>query len=60
VLLSEYGELVLIDPHPEGLRELAKVPLLPGEKTWNPPALAHGRAYLRNHLEAVCVELPKP
>jgi outer membrane protein assembly factor BamB len=60
VLLSEYGELALIDPSPEGLRELAKIPLLSGEKTWNPPALAHGRAYLRNHLEAVCVELPKP
>lgn len=60
VLLSEYGELVLIDPSPEGLQELAKVSLLPGDKTWNPPALANGRAYLRNHVEAVCVELPQP
>lgn len=59
VLLSEYGELVLIDPSPEGLRELAKFPVLPGEKTWNPPALARGRAVLRNHIEAVCLELPR-
>lgn len=58
VLLSEYGELVLIAPSPEGLRELSKVAALPGEKTWNPLALARGRAYLRNHLEAVCLELP--
>jgi outer membrane protein assembly factor BamB len=58
VLLSEYGDLVLIDPSPEGLRELAKVSVLAGEKTWNPLALARGRAYLRNHLEAVCLELP--
>jgi outer membrane protein assembly factor BamB len=59
VLLSEYGELVLIEPSPEGLKELAKVTALPGEKTWNPLALARGRAYLRNHQEAVCLELPR-
>ena len=58
VLLSEYGDLVLIDPSPDALRELSKVSALPGEKTWNPLALARGRAYLRNHLEAVCLELP--
>lgn len=58
VLLSEYGDLVLIEPSPEGLKELARVPALPGEKTWNPLALARGRAYLRNHIEAVCLQLP--
>lgn len=58
VLFSEYGDLVLIDPSPEGLKELARVSVLHGEKTWNPLALARGRAFLRNHLEAVCLQLP--
>lgn len=58
VLFSEFGDLVLIDASPEGLKELARVPVLHGEKTWNPLSLARGRAFLRNHLEAVCLQLP--
>ncbi|MBL8851152.1 MAG: PQQ-like beta-propeller repeat protein [Planctomycetaceae bacterium] len=58
VLLSEFGDLVLIEPSSEGLKELARITALPGERTWNPLALARGRAYLRNHQEAVCLQLP--
>jgi outer membrane protein assembly factor BamB len=57
VLLSEQGELVLIQPSPEEFIELSRIPILPGGKTWNPLALARGRAYLRNHFEAVCLDL---
>lgn len=61
VLLSELGDLVLIDPSPEGLFELSRIDsVLPGGKTWNPPALARGRAFLRNHFEAVCLDLTAP
>ncbi len=57
VLLSEQGELVLIQPSPERLLELSRIPALPGGKTWNPLALARGRAFLRNHFEIVCLDL---
>ena len=57
VLLSELGDLVLIQPSPERLIELSSISVLPGGKTWNPLALARGRAYLRNHFEIVCLDL---
>lgn len=57
VVLSEYGELVLVDPDPEGLREITRFEALPGEKTWNPPVLVRGRALVRNHMETACFNL---
>ncbi|MFG0335719.1 MAG: PQQ-binding-like beta-propeller repeat protein [Maioricimonas sp. JB049] len=57
VLLSENGEIVLVDASPDGLNELGRQKVLEGSKTWNPPALVRGRLYLRNHLEAACYDL---
>jgi outer membrane protein assembly factor BamB len=57
LVLSEYGELVLVDPDPDGLREITRLEALPGEKTWNPPALVRGRALVRNHMEMACFNL---
>ena len=56
-VLTEAGELVLVDPNPDELRELTRVEALPGGKTWNPPALVRGRALVRNHLEMACFQL---
>ena len=56
-LLSERGEIVLIEPSPEGLQELTRQEVLPGAKTWNPPALVRGKAYVRNHLEMAAFNL---
>lgn len=57
LLLAESGELVLVEAVPDGLRELSRVRVFAG-KTWNPPALAGDRAFLRNDREAVCLRLP--
>jgi outer membrane protein assembly factor BamB len=57
LVLSEAGKLALVEAAPEKFKELASLDALGGEKTWNPPALAGGKAYLRNHLEMVCYEL---
>lgn len=57
LLQSEEGELVLIDPDPGGLKELARFQALDG-KTWNPPALAAPYLVVRNDKEAACYELP--
>ncbi|HEX5272836.1 MAG TPA: PQQ-binding-like beta-propeller repeat protein [Gemmataceae bacterium] len=58
VILSERGDLVLVAATPDGHRELGKVHVLDGDKTWNPPALVNNYAFVRNHLWMACLELP--
>ncbi|HVA46309.1 MAG TPA: PQQ-binding-like beta-propeller repeat protein [Pirellulales bacterium] len=56
LVTAESGELVLLAADSAKFRELAKFQALEG-KTWNHPALAHGRLYLRNGEEMACYEL---
>lgn len=57
VIMGEAGDLILVAVNPEEHVELAKLPILPGGKTWNAPALAGNKLLLRNHFEAVLLEL---
>ncbi len=57
LVLSEFGDIVLVKPDPARLIELGKFHVLDGEKTWNPPALARGKLYVRNHYEMARVDL---
>lgn len=59
VILSESGKLVLVEASPEGHHELGSLDALTGkaEKTWNLPALANGKAFVRNHQEMACYDL---
>lgn len=57
LVLSEAGELVLVAADPAAHRELGKFPVIEG-KTWNHPAWADGKLYVRNGAEIACVELP--
>ncbi|MBI5280761.1 MAG: PQQ-like beta-propeller repeat protein [Candidatus Solibacter usitatus] len=50
VLLSETGEIALVRATPEKLEEEAKFQAIEG-KTWNVPAMAEGRLYVRNGTE---------
>lgn len=55
---TEAGDLVLLEPDPFELREIARLDgVLPG-KTWNVPVLAADRLLLRNDREAVCLQWP--
>lgn len=56
LVLSVDGDLALVEANPAGFREKARVPALNG-KTWNLPALAHGRLLLRNAGEMTCFDL---
>jgi outer membrane protein assembly factor BamB len=53
------GELVAVAADPTDYRELGRVQVLQGSRTWNTFALAGTRLYMRNHEEMVCLELAK-
>lgn len=57
LLVAEDGDVVLIEPNPEELRELASFSALDG-KSWNTPALSGRYLLVRNADEAACYELP--
>jgi outer membrane protein assembly factor BamB len=54
---AENGDVVLVEPVPERLRELGRFSALNG-KTWNNPALAGRFLLVRNDHESACYELP--
>ncbi|XZE20747.1 PQQ-binding-like beta-propeller repeat protein [Pirellulaceae bacterium SH449] len=58
VVLSETGELVLIEASPTGHNELYKIQALDG-KSWNHLAVAGDLLFVRNSREAVCYRLPR-
>lgn len=56
-IMAEDGSLVLVAADPKQHSELSRLPVLPGDKTWNAPALAGNQLLVRNHFEAVLLEL---
>jgi outer membrane protein assembly factor BamB len=59
VVLSETGELALVEATPEEYRELAKMQALDSQDTtWNTPAFAAPYLLIRNSREAACYRLP--
>ncbi len=57
LVMSERGEVVLVEPDSERHQELTRFTALSG-KTWNPPALAGPFLVVRNDQEAACFRLP--
>jgi outer membrane protein assembly factor BamB len=57
LVTAENGEVVLLEVNPTGPRELGRFKAFTA-KTWNSPALAGDRLYLRNDREAACFRLP--
>jgi outer membrane protein assembly factor BamB len=59
LVLSEQGELVLVEATPEEYRELGSLQALSDEEiTWNNPAFSSPYLLVRNSREAVCYRLP--
>lgn len=57
LVLSEKGEVVLLEATPDKRQEIARFQAIEG-KTWNHPVIAGGRLFVRNGEEAACFELP--
>ncbi len=56
IVVSEDGDLALVEATHEEHRELVRFESVPG-KTWNVPALADGRLLVRNQTEMVAYDL---
>ena len=60
VILTEKGDLVLMEPSPNELKEQEVITVLSDDvKTWNPLAIAYGKAFVRNASEVACYDLRK-
>ena len=59
LILSEKGELAVVDAKPQEPGEPALFPAIAG-KTWNHPALVKDRLYVRNATEMACYRLRGP
>ncbi len=56
VILCGNGDLALVQALPDRHVEVARLPAIKG-KTWNHPALAGGKLFVRNAVEMACFDL---
>jgi outer membrane protein assembly factor BamB len=56
LVVTDEGEVVLVAANPSEHHEIGRFQAIQG-KTWNHPAIAHGRLYVRNAEEIACYEL---
>jgi outer membrane protein assembly factor BamB len=56
VILSGEGELALVKAAPDRYQEVARFSAIHG-KTWNHPAIANGKLFVRNSAEMACFEI---
>jgi outer membrane protein assembly factor BamB len=56
------GDLCLIEPSPEGYKELARARLFPEKQgePWAPLALSQGKLLIRDGKQMICVDLENP
>ena len=56
LVLSETGEVALLEANPKSHVELAKIPVIEG-KTWNHPVLVRDQLFVRNGEQIACFKL---
>jgi outer membrane protein assembly factor BamB len=56
-VLGERGDLGVVEATHEGYREKGRFKALDSSRAWTPPALAHGRLYVRDLENAACIDI---
>ncbi len=56
VVLSDAGEVVLVDANPDGYHETGRIKAVTG-KCWSTPAFSDGRIYVRSTEQAACLDV---
>lgn len=59
-LEGDKGVLHLIEPSPEGYKELAQAKLLEGKEIWAPMALSQGKLVIRDQQNMKCLDVVHP
>lgn len=57
---GDKGILHLIEPSPDGYKELAQAKLLDGKEIWSPMALVDGKLLIRSQSEMKCLDVKNP
>jgi outer membrane protein assembly factor BamB len=58
LIMTDQGELVLVQPSPEKYAELSRIQVLGGARAWVAPAFSNGLIYCRQNLGSlVCLDL---
>jgi len=56
IALSDDGQVVIVEAHPDGYKEIARTKAIQG-KCWSTPALSNGKLYVRSTKEGACLDL---
>lgn len=57
IVQCDYGDVVLVQPMPDGYHEIARCHPWDGRpKCWTDPAVANGRIYLRSQTGGICLD----
>ena len=57
IVYSDKGRVAVVDPSPEGCKEICGFQVLTGKDTWAIPVLANGRLYCRSQQDLVCLDV---
>ena len=60
MLDGKEGTLHMIDPSPEGYKEIARCSMLKGKEIWAPMALSEGKLVIRDQANMKCLDLVNP
>jgi outer membrane protein assembly factor BamB len=60
LVLSEEGELAMVEANPAGYKELGRAKVLEGPDAWGPMAFAAGRLLARDVGRMVCLDVKQP
>jgi outer membrane protein assembly factor BamB len=58
-IATEKIEVALVEANPAVRKELCRLPMLQGVKSWSHPVVAYGKLFIRNDEEAACYDVAR-